>query len=168
MLTDAGSGRPSGTGAYLKATNGPAAGRGAVYAVAGSSGWATFQVGVHPAMFVHELETGSMVIDISSNRLDAIFLRETGAIDDSFTIIKGAGPDPLRLATLSISNGKVIARWNSIVGHCYQLQRTSGLEHPQWVGLGSSVTATTSTMSWTNALPSGAARGFYRVAESCN
>src|SRR6185369_13888615 len=108
---------------------------------------------------------GSMVIDVNSNRLDAIFLRETGAIDDSFTIIK-SGPDPLRLsATFSLANGKVIARWNSIAGHSYQLQRTSALENPQWGNVGNTTIATASTTSSTNALPPGAVKDFYRVQD---
>jgi len=168
MIKDGGTGRPSETGPYIKTTNGPSAGRGAVYAVAGSSGWATFRVGYHPAMLVSELQTGSMVIDVNSNRLDAIFLRETGAIDDSFTIIK-SGSDPLRLsATFSFSNGKVIARWSSIAGRSYQLQRTSGLENPQWSGVGNAIIATTSTTSSTNSLPPGPVNGFYRVADVSN
>jgi len=168
MIKDGGTGRPSGTGAYVKMTNGPSAGKGAVYAVAGSSGWATFRVGYHPAMLVSELQTGSMVIDINSNRLDAIFLRETGAIDDSFTIIK-SGPDPLRLsATFSFANGKAIARWNSVAGHSYQLQRTSALENPQWGSVGNTVIATGSTTSSTNALPPEAVKGFYRVQDLSN
>jgi hypothetical protein len=116
-------------------------------------------------MFVSELRTGSLVVDIDGHRLDAKFIRETGAIDDSFTIIKGAPPEPLRLATLTVGFGTVIARWKSIAGHNYQLQSTPSLDAPQWTALGDPVTATGATTSSTNAAPNGAAQGFYRVIE---
>src|SRR5687767_5402286 len=45
MIRDAGSGRPTDTGAYRKTSSGPNANEGAVYVVAGSSGWATFRTG---------------------------------------------------------------------------------------------------------------------------
>src|SRR5438045_3580488 len=89
---------PAETGPYQKTTTGPGANAGSIYVVAGSSGWATFTTGHHPVMFSQELRTGSLVLDINSNRLDAVFLRETGAIDDSFTIIKNPA-EPLRLCT---------------------------------------------------------------------
>ena len=165
MLTDAGTGRPSETGAYLKTTTGPSAGKGAVYAVAGSSGWATFRVGYHPAMFMSELETGSLVIDIEGNRLDAKFLRETGAIDDSFTIIKNASPEPLRLATFLLSEDGATVRWKSIAGHNYHLEWTPTLEGAQWASVTDSITATGATTSWTDPPPTGSPRGFYRVVE---
>ena len=85
-----------------------------------------------------------------------------------FTIIK-SGPDPLRLsATFSFGNGKAIARWSSIVGRSYQLERTSSLENPQWSSVGNAVIATGTTTSSTNSLPPGAVKGFYRVEDISN
>jgi hypothetical protein len=69
---------------------GLAANRGAVYAVAGSSGKTSGGTLDHPAMVVSLNRLGSMVIDVAGNRLDARFLRETGAVDDAFTILKGS------------------------------------------------------------------------------
>ena len=94
MIKDSGSGRPSGTGAYSKPSSGIAPHEGAVYTVAGSSGQASGGALNHPAMFISLNQLGSMVLDVDGNRLDAKFLRETGAIDDSFTILKGAAPTP--------------------------------------------------------------------------
>jgi hypothetical protein len=94
MIKDSGSGRPSGTGAYTKPSSGIAPHEGAVYAVAGSSGQASGGTLNHPAMFISLNQLGSMVLDVDGNRLDAKFLRETGAIDDSFTVVKGAVPTP--------------------------------------------------------------------------
>lgn len=84
-----GSGRPNEGGAYAKPTLGPSAHEGAVYVVAGSSGLVTGGALNHPAMFISLMNLGSMVLDVNGNRLEAKFLRDTGAIADSFTIIKG-------------------------------------------------------------------------------
>jgi acid phosphatase type 7 len=92
MIKDSGSGRPSETGAYQKPTSGNSPHEGAVYAVAGSSGQTSGGSLDHPAMFISLNLLGSMVLDVDGNRLDAKFLRESGAIDDSFTIQKGGAP----------------------------------------------------------------------------
>src|SRR5207248_4059299 len=107
MLLDSGSGRVEDTGPYLKGGIGPAANQGAVYVVAGSSGWTEPSPLNHPAMFADPIwggtrglnRLGSMVIDVDGNRLDAKFLRETDSIDDHFTIVKGVGTAPFRLAS---------------------------------------------------------------------
>jgi hypothetical protein len=108
MIKDAGSGREDEPdGAYRKATGGTAAHEGAVYVVAGSSGHTSGGSLNHPAMFISLNELGSMVLDISGNRLDAQFLRETGAIQDHFTIIKGTGTGntPPSVSITSPANG---------------------------------------------------------------
>lgn len=94
MIKNSGSGRPSETGAYTKPTDGLAPHEGAVYAVAGSSGQTGGGSLNHPAMFISLNQLGSMVLDLNGNRLDAKFLRETGAVADSFTILKGTAPPP--------------------------------------------------------------------------
>jgi hypothetical protein len=95
-----GSGRETnGVGAYHKPDGlgeRPVGNRGTIYTVAGSSGQATSGTINHPAMFYSALVLGSVVLDFNTNRLDAIFLRETGATNDSFTIIK-EGTYPPRL-----------------------------------------------------------------------
>lgn len=89
MKLNAGDGRPTGNGAYMKPLGG-AAHKGAVYAVAGSAGQATVTQGdfPHPAHYISLLNLGSLVLDINGNRLDGTFIRETGATPDTFTIIK--------------------------------------------------------------------------------
>lgn len=89
MIKDGGSGREDGTGAYRKSA-GTAPREGAVYVVAGSSGQAGGGSLNHPAMFVSLDHLGSLVIDVDGYRMDVRFLRETGAVDDSFTLLKGA------------------------------------------------------------------------------
>jgi len=90
MKKNGGDGRRSGNGAYSKPTAGLGSHEGAVYVVAGSSGKISGGSLNHPAMFVSLNNLGSMVLDVNDLQLDAKFLRETGAIDDSFTIIKGS------------------------------------------------------------------------------
>jgi hypothetical protein len=92
MLMDAGTGREEETGAYVKPRGYAIANRGTVYAVAGSSGHLSGGTLDHPAMCISTNVLGSMLIEVSSNRLDAIFLRETGATNDHFTILKANFP----------------------------------------------------------------------------
>jgi hypothetical protein len=77
-----------------------------------------------------------MVIDISGNRLDAKFLRETGAVDDHFSIIKGAQPEALRISTFLVKDGETVLRWKSIAGKAYRVERSATLEHPVWTPVG--------------------------------
>ncbi len=97
-----GDGRTTSTGAYLKPLTGPRDHFGAVYAVAGSAGQATSWTGgstalvnptPHPVMFASLLRLGSMVIDVSGNRLDASFVNSSGVVDDTFTVIKQGAAD---------------------------------------------------------------------------
>jgi hypothetical protein len=87
MKLDGGSGREDGTGAYGK-PRGPVGRRGAVYAVAGSSGQISGGNLNHVAMFISLNQLGSMVLDVNGHRLDAKFLRENGATADYFTLLK--------------------------------------------------------------------------------
>jgi hypothetical protein len=81
---DAGDGREDGTGAYRKNEEG----KGVVYTVAGSSGQATGGQLNHAAHFISLNQLGTMVVDVVSNRLEAIFLTSTGATNDHFTLVK--------------------------------------------------------------------------------
>src|SRR5437773_8967691 len=87
MIKDHGDGRvgSGGSGAYAKATLGPAHHEGAVYLVSGS-GSQVNPTGTmdHPAMYRGWFQLGSVALDIHANRIDAKFIRETGAIDDEF------------------------------------------------------------------------------------
>ncbi|MGE0822341.1 MAG: Ig-like domain-containing protein [Candidatus Binatia bacterium] len=89
MILDNGSGREGDTGgAYGKPSG--VANQGTVYAVAGSSGLTSGGQLNHPAMFIALNNLGSLVLDVNGNRLDATFLRETGAVGDYFTMVKDA------------------------------------------------------------------------------
>lgn len=168
MIKDSGSGRPGDTGAYRKSGLGPQPHQGAVYVVAGSSGWVTqFIPGLqqHPAMYITNRTLGSLVIDIYSNRLDAVFLRETGAIDDCFTILKGVSPEPLRLATFRLGPSRIQLQWKSIAGRSYQVQWASGLDSSDWLPLSPVITATSATTGWTNSSLPSVSQAFFRVVQ---
>ena len=93
MILDSGDGRPAGNGAYVKPSRGADPHSGTVYAVAGTSGKASGGPLNHPAMFVSLNVLGSLVLDVDRNRLDATFLQSTGAVGDTFTILKGSWSD---------------------------------------------------------------------------
>jgi hypothetical protein len=89
MIINGGSGRViNGSGAYLKPEGGFIGNQGAVYVVAGSSGQTSGGTFDHPAMYISLENLGSLVLDVNSNRLDATFLREMGASNDWFSIVK--------------------------------------------------------------------------------
>ena len=135
--------------------------------VCGSSGWVTPDTFIprylHPAMFIKLKELGSLVIDVNSNRLDAVFLRETGAIDDHFTILKGAPPEPFRIATFRVNGGSAQAQWKSVAGQTYRVERTTTLQTSDWIPVSGEITATGATTGWTNAVAAGDEKWFYRV-----
>lgn len=121
MKKDGGSGREGETGAYRKA---PAPHNGAVYAVAGSSGHIAPGALNHPAMFISMSSLGSVVLDVAGNRLDARFLRETGAIDDSFTILKGVPAVPAGVSAHATGAGEVTVNWTTAAAASgYQIER---------------------------------------------
>jgi hypothetical protein len=116
---DGGSGREDGTGAYAKATDGPASHEGAVYVVAGSSGQTSGGQLNHPAMFISLNNLGSLVVDVDTNRMDVKFLRETGAIGDYFTLIKGGAVTPPSAPTgltATPGNAQVRLNWSATSG----------------------------------------------------
>jgi hypothetical protein len=165
MLLDQGDGRIGGSGAYVKPVSVPQARQGTVYVQSGCSGSVrTNKLGRHPATFFETYQLGSLVLDINSNRLDVVFLRETDAVDDSFTIIKGA-PEPLRLLPLVFQNGNTIVRWKSIPGQSYRVEQTENWLAPNWQLAGDPVKATGATTSWTNSTTPGGPAFFYRVLQ---
>ena len=94
-VLDPGDGKEGSDGPYEKPGIVAAENAGAVYAVAGSSGKVSTGYPLnHPAMFVSLESLGSMVLDVSGNRLDAVFLDQTGAVRDEFTLLKTPDIDP--------------------------------------------------------------------------
>jgi hypothetical protein len=109
MKIDGGDGREDGDGAYRKNQEG----QGVVYTVTGNAGQVTGGSLDHVAHFLSLNELGTMVIDINGNRLDAIFLRETGEIQDRFTITKPspAPAAPLNLVAMPTTPTEIALMW---------------------------------------------------------
>lgn len=102
MILDSGNGRTSGDGAYDKSPTGNGT-NGTVYTVAGSSG----KVGTvfpvkHPAMYNLRQILGSVIIDIDGSQLDAIFLDNQGAVQDTFSIVKAVNVPPVATNDTSV------------------------------------------------------------------
>lgn len=88
-----GNGRPAQDGAYIKPLTGPRDHFGAVYTLTGSAGSADGGALNHPAMLVSYNTLGSFNIDIIGNQLSATYVESSGAITDTFTIIKQGAAD---------------------------------------------------------------------------
>ena len=162
MVKDGGSGRPGHSGPYLKPTRGPGANEGAVYAVVGSSGFATFATGLkHAAMYTQMLQMGSLVLDIDGNRMDGKFLRETGSVDDAFTIIKGG----LFIEQIQVANGQVTASFKTLVGRNYRVQNAPQVGTGGWMDVSANIPGTGAIVTWMGPAAPGAAKSFYRVTQ---
>lgn len=162
MKKNGGDGRETGNGAYAKFNRGPSSNQGAVYSVVGSSGITGGGVLNHPAMFISLDQLGSMVIDVGGNRLDAKFLRETGAIGDSFTLVKGfVANAPANLKAVKTSQLSIDLTWTdtAINEEGYRIERSiDGVGFFEIATVAANVTA----FSDTKLLPRN--RGyFYRV-----
>ena len=107
---DGGNGRD--TTPYNK-PGGLTAHKGAVYSVAGSSGQISGGTLNHPAMFVSLNVLGSVVLDFATNRLDFKFVNSSGIVQDYFTMIKGAAPNPPAGVAATAGDSQVALRWNS-------------------------------------------------------
>ena len=163
MIMDEGSGREDDTGGYVKGFANPE-NAGAVYIVAGSSGQTSGGPLNHPAMFFSLNRLGSVVIDVDGARLDACFLRETGEVEDYFTLTKTDTPRPLEVVTFRRNNAVMLLRWKSKPHTRYQVEMTYTFEDLFWFPVSPVITATGHTSSWSGpADPSD--RGFYRIVE---
>ena len=163
MIKDSGSGQLGDTGAYLKAGLGPTPHQGTVYVVAAVGGWNS---GVmwglpdhHPAMIGRLEKRGFMIIDVDTNRLDARFVTENQTVADQFTIIKGAAPESLRIATHRLVNGQARLQWKTVAGCAYRVEHSPTLDNPEWTPVSGDLSATGATTGWTNTLPIGAVSG---------
>ena len=131
---NAGDGRTNGTGAYLKPGGGLGAGLGTVYIVDGSSGG---QGGGgllnHPAMNYSTLTHGSLVLDITGQRLDGSFVTGSGTVADTFTILKEDYPSaPRPSLRVGRAGNNVTMNWPTSVPD-YRLETTAALNDPNWL-----------------------------------
>jgi hypothetical protein len=165
MARDAGDGRLTGTGAYRKGAAGPGSNEGAVYVVAGSSGQVTFGTLDHPVMVIGLLRLGSVVLDIDGLRLDARFLTDTGEVADHFTMLKGAAPESLRIATVRIADHQLHLAWKSISGRSYEVRSSPQLEPQAWGNVAGPIQATGATTFWSTPISGASTGAVYRVWE---
>jgi hypothetical protein len=166
MKVDPGDGRENGTGPYTKAPSGPRANLGAVYVVAGNAGQSGPGPLNHPAMYYSVSKPGSLVIDVDGLRLDARFLRDTGVVEDYFTILKLGGPGSIEVLILSRADGRLELSWNSQNGAKYQIQETVSLEAPSWTPSAPPITATNLVTIWVTPSPETSLKKFYRIVKS--
>ena len=82
--------KSTGNGPYVK-TNGTAGHQGTVYVICGASAKLDTVAALHPATFLQKSALGSLVIDVNGDQMDVKFLRDTGVIDDQFTMMKPSG-----------------------------------------------------------------------------
>jgi len=87
--TGSGDGKINGDGAYSKTSIGDDANLGTVYVVTGSAGKKSGGSLDHEAMYYSVSQLGSSILEVDGNNLTLKFLRDTGTIDDIFTIHKG-------------------------------------------------------------------------------
>ncbi len=92
MMVNGTSGRDDAGEPYIKYTNGPLAGKGAVYVLAGNSSEGNAYSPIsHPAIYWGEAcDTcfGSFIFDVNGDRLDGYYLSSRDTIMDQFTILK--------------------------------------------------------------------------------
>lgn len=114
MKKNAGDGRENGNGAYTKPSG--EGNEGAVYAVAGSSAGGSTPL-AHPALLIRSGQAGSLIIDVSANRLDYTFLTRYGTNGDWFTLIKTGPVDtnppapPLNLVATAVGFDTINLSW---------------------------------------------------------
>jgi len=159
MVRAGGSGRVEEGGAYDKPTFGPGPREGAVHLVAGSGAALGGGSLNHPVMFRSFNQLGSVALDFHANRLDARFIRETGAIDDWFTITKGA--TPMRLTAALAAPGTAQLDWPAVPKRGYAVQFAPQLGGA-WTNLTAVLMANGPELSTNVLLPAGGG-GFLRL-----
>jgi hypothetical protein len=165
MLKNEGSGRSDEGGPYARPISGPTANQGTVYVVAGSSGQTSAPQPdwPHPAMFESLLQLGSLVLDIDGDRLDVKFLRETGVVEDYFTILKPSRIPSFRITSWSTVGGMLSLTWQAVPGTTYFVQRALGVSPFVWSVESGPLLATEETLSWAQLVTSESSANFYRV-----
>ena len=113
MKIDGGDGREDGNGAYMKNADE----RGVVYSIVGCSGQALGGTLNHPAHVVSLNLLGSLLVDVSSNRLDASFLTSTGTTNDHYTLLKRTGPSPdapINVTATGTGTNQIQVTWTDV------------------------------------------------------
>lgn len=160
---DGGSGRPDGTGAYVK--NGSQPHAGAVYSVVGASGQASGGSLNHPAMYISLNELGSMVIDLNGQTMDVKYLNNNGTVRDYFTITKDTTPPtppaaPSNLNAAAASSSAINLSWTDNASNESGFDIERSLNGSTWSALAS---VGSNVISYANSGLSANSTYFYRV-----
>lgn len=147
MVLNSGDGRPSGSGAYVKAARGPTPHQGTVYVVMGSSGLVSPGPLGHPVMVHSANALGSLVMDIGSDTLKARFLRETGVIEDSFTLVKNPALALPRIRFVGVRDGLFTLRWTTVSGGIYRVLRRRTFDRP-WAVAADNLAGSGAVIEW--------------------
>ena len=163
MKLDGGNGRETGTnatGAYVKNEEN----RGTIYSIVGSSGQAPGGGALnHPAHFVSLSVLGSLVVDVSSNRLDAFFLNSTGGTNDTYTLRKRTGSKPLspaEVAARAIGTNAIEVAWIDSATNEFGYYIDRSTDGTNYARIGTNSVNTTSFLD--SGLPAGVTF-YYRV-----
>jgi acid phosphatase type 7 len=156
-IMDGGDGREGedGDGAYQKRGK-----RGAVYVVA-AVGSSPYGAGYeqHPADYIrYEGFAGSCMVDISSNRLDFMFINIETNVLDYFTILKTPAP---RITKIEY-DGNIELTWDSVPGEIYQVYWQATLSDTPVV-ISEDLHAAGTSTSWSGAVNDEYTTGFYFV-----
>ena len=115
-------GQMDGLGAYQKNVqthnneNGKKKNIGTVYAVVGASGKVSDTKSNHPAMLLSVNQLGSLVLDISDNKIEASYLGDDAKVHDYFTILKGEDQTgPVLMDAQAQSSSEVSLSFNEAI-----------------------------------------------------
>lgn len=161
MKLNSGNGCMDGDGPYVKGTSSLTPHQGAVYIEAGVGSEVHDGPIDHPAMRYSARVLGSLVIDVDDNTLHCRFLRETGAIDDDFTIMKGRAAVDFIAQPGVNREGKTEISWTSVPGQIFQISRRDALGSP-WKIVAQDIKAASSTTTWQDPTPA-PDKAFYRI-----
>lgn len=151
-------------GPYRKPAMARAGHQGAVYVVMGSSGQLTPGPLTHTAMHTAGNVLGSFYLEVNGKRLDGSFIRETGAIDDRFTIVKGEMTN--RLASLeALGNDSYFLRGFGVPGRTHEIESADYLSNPNWRKLGDARAATNGVFPFFDFGSTNANQQFYRARQ---
>jgi len=107
---------------------------------------------------------GSLVIDVDNTMLRTYFLRESGFVDDYFSIYKGSGPPRFERVTATLAaNGMMTLSWYSRGDRYYQVERKTDLESDVWAVVDTSLEGTGGIMNWSTPVNGMDSQAFYRV-----
>lgn len=87
----------------------------------------------------------------------------SGGAGGAGVIFRLSVPLPLAFQKITQNGGSITLTWSAAVGQIYQLQYKTSLSSTTWINLGSTITASNSTVTASDPIIPGPAQRFYRV-----